>query len=245
MSSDLLTSVLPSIVVIGIADILAAYAAYIAIAVRGGLSVSIFRSRALWTAVLAVLLAFLLTLWDNTQVLFPPGYHVLGDAIEYFVLLPAVGAGLLIWIDRTVKTLIRLDYLRRDVAGWRRFNPVYWALFALNVAFAILPAFFASLRPGSAAPTVTLLTDMPTVVLFAYSAYALFLGSRRTRDKTFRRHATWFGYLVLSIFLVIAVIAFDPNGTQPVLDHLPFLLIAYCLYGLSKNLVPVNRLLPD
>jgi hypothetical protein len=245
MSSDFLTSVLPTIVVIGIADVLTAYAAYTALTVWRGMSISIFRSRALWTAILAVLVGILLTLWNNVNALFPQPYYDLGIAIEYFLLAPAVVVVLLVWIDRTMKTLIRLDYLRRDVAGWRRFNLAYWTLVALDVAVSYLPAVVHSSTLPVLTPLLAFLSLSPLIILLVYSSYSLFLGSRKTPDTTFRRHLAWLGCSVLAMFLVVLVVSIDPTGTQPALDHLPFILMAYCLYRLSRSLVPVNRFQPD
>jgi hypothetical protein len=41
-------------------------------------------------------------------------------------------------IDRTNGTLIRLDYLRKDIIGWRKARPFYWLAVSLFTVFFVI-----------------------------------------------------------------------------------------------------------
>jgi hypothetical protein len=242
MSSDLLTSTIPYVGVVVITDALAFYAAYLSFSVSRGLSVPIYRSRAIWTGILAILLGLGLTASGNVGSFIPQPYYLVAIVAVYGILYPLAIFVIFFWIDRTLAMVIRLDYLRRDLLGWRRFRFVYWAF----AAAALVSYAFFSLPPPNLPSSIAIILIVAPSLLYAlplgYASIALVLGGRRTRDNTFRLHAKWFGLATASIVVVVVWANFT---TDPFIGSLPYILIGYCLYKMARYLVPSHRLKLD
>jgi hypothetical protein len=229
MSSDFVSSTLPLIVIAVASDAIIFYAAYLALSVWRGLAVPIYRSRALWTAFLAILFSFAAPFSVNVDTIFPEAYRFVASIVIYNVLYTLVIAVLFGWIDRTISTVIRLDYLRRDLLGWRRFRFVYWGFAAGSLVLNI----FSS----PSVPLIAIAGFVFLLVTLTYASIALVMGSRRTLDMTFRSHARWGGYCMLAIILTALTFVATSNV---ILSDLPLLLISYSLYKMAKSLVPVG-----
>jgi hypothetical protein len=228
---------LPVLAIIVIGDAIAVYASYLAISVWHGLAVPIYRSRALWTGFLAILFALVYALSVDVGAIFPPPYTILALIAIYLLLYPLVLAVLFIWIDRTIGTLIRLDYLRRDLVGWRRLRLAYWviAISSLVLNYSVVVNYSVYF------PTFFVYTLETLLIIFAlaYGSIALVVGSRRTKDMTFRSYAKWSGYCVLAIILASAGFLVTNDMT---LLSIPAIPISYSLYKMAKYLVPVGKL---
>jgi hypothetical protein len=224
MSSDLLTPLLPLVGLVGIDDIITLYAAYLALSVWKGLAVPVYKRRALWMALLAILFALISTLSTFT------------NSFVIYVVLSTLFLGVLFgWIGITISTLIRLDYLRRDLLGWKRIRVLYWGF-----AIGTLVLNAGSPSTTSVAPLDSPLLDLLLIMVFfpfVYASVVLIMGSTRTGDMTFRSHVKWGGYCLLAIVLSGVVYFATPN---PVLESLPLPLISYCLYKMAKLLVPAG-----
>jgi len=211
MSNDSLILLL-SYVVFVIAGGVSAYAAYIALSVRRGLVVSIYRSRALWTGVFLIVISIAFIGTAD-----PPLFTYIG--------LPLTVV-LLAYIDRTIGTITRLDYLRRDVLGWRKLR-IPWAASAMIYYYPVFALFNGSIIYDFLAP-------FP----LGYLSLTLIVGSRRTRDMTFQSHARWFAYL-LGTFALFAISINTTSSLLPV--SFVDVLSSYCMYRMAKSLVPVSR----
>jgi hypothetical protein len=240
MSSDFLTSTIPYLAVIGISNVLVLYAAYLSFSVWRGLSVPIYRSRAIWTGVLAVLLGLTSITSGNVNALFPAPYSLVGIVAVYGILYPLAIFVLFFWIDRTMAMIIRLDYLRRDLLGWRRFRFVYWGFAAGSFVFYLLgnPILLPNPTPTDVFVFGGVLS-LTYAVPWGYASLALVVGRRRTRDATFRLHLKWFGLCIASIVFAGLTYSLIPD---PFIGNLPFVLIAFCLYKMARFLVPAQRL---
>jgi hypothetical protein len=173
----------------------------------------------------------------NVSVLFPSSYFYVAVVLVYFTLYPGVIFGLFVWIDRTITTLIRMDYLRRDLARWSKLRWVYWTLVGIMFAMYFIGFFYPE------GPTI--LGDIFLVFLLlpvAYGSLALVIGSRRTTDMTFRHHAKWLGYAIGSLILISLIYGLTTNI---VLRSAPFLLISYFFYKVARFLVPVGKFQAD
>jgi hypothetical protein len=241
MSSEFLAYGLPYLGLLSFTDAIMLYAAYLAITVSRGLAVAVYKARALWTALLA-LLVFVAFTYSGLLYVADPNISVAfnragpaGTDLVFLVLILV----LLVWVDRTIASMIRLDYLRRGILRWKKVRPLYWAM--IGIAVGIYLAGFYLLPNFGYEPSPTLLPLLiPLLVIpLAHASLALTVGGRRTRDKTFRSHVSWFGYFVAaflgqSVFYVFVSNPFE-NG--------PFFLAeAYCLYRMARYLVPVSRL---
>jgi len=238
MPSDFLISTVPYLGIIVVSDLGLVYAAYLSLSVWRGLSVPIYRSRALWTGILALLIGVATPISGNVSVLFPSSNFYFAAILVYFTLYPGVIFGLFVWIDRTITTLIRMDYLRRDLARWSKLRLVYWTLVGVMFATYFIGFFFYPEGPP-------ILTDIFLVFLLlpaAYGSLALVIGSRRTTDITFRHHAKWLGFAIGALILISLISVLTTNI---VLQSAPFLLISYCFYKVARFLVPVGKFQAD
>ncbi len=216
------------------------YAAYISFAVRRGLVVPLYRSRALWLGTSAILWGVASIFLGNFEPRVSTYYGVVGLVFFLGVAVPTLLV-FLVWIDRTLSTLIRLDYLRKDIVGWKKVRPLYRLGVALVFVFSLFNPSVQYLRYLSSInyviKTISVATvlDLPIVVIvLAYASAALTVGSIRTRDLTFRNHAKWFGYAIVGLLAVLLL----PN----ILYMLAEIWFAYCFYRMARSLVPVNKL---
>lgn len=241
MSSDFLTSTIPYFGVIGISDALLLYAAYLSFSVWRGLSVPVYRSRAIWNGMLAIILGLGLTASGNVGLFSPRPYYLLVVIAVYGILYPFAILVLYFWVDRTLSTIVRLDYLRRDLLGWRRFRYLYWAFAAGALVSYFL--FISTAPPASSDALVLLVLNIVSsavyVVPFGYATFALVVGVRRTRDTTFRLHLRWFGFTIASLVIIVVVYTLTPD---PFIGSLPYLPVSYGFYKMARSLVPVQRL---
>jgi hypothetical protein len=233
LSNDFLLTTVAYLGIILVSELGFAYAAYLSLSVWRGLSVPLYKSRALWTGILTLFVAVATPVSGNVSIVSPSQYYIVGIILVYGFLYPGTILGLFAWIDRTISTIIRLDYLRRDLVLWSKMRWVYWVLagiqFALYFAFLVYPQGPAPLYNAYA---IFLLAPA------AYGTIALLVGSRRTNDMTFRLHAKWVGLLVAAIILISAV---DTFTTNLALGSLPFLVIAFCFYKAARFLVPAGK----
>jgi hypothetical protein len=247
MSSEFLTAFVYWGIVV-VSDLGIAYAAYLALSVWRGLSVPIYRSRALWTGILAVFFGLGFPVSGNVGSLLPPNYTFVAVILAYFILFPAFVVAFFGWVDRTITMLIRLDYLRRDLILWSKLSWAFRAFAGATVIMAWIsaygsPSLFA-ITPGSEMSVrQQFFSDIYLIVLFliplAYGSAALVMGSRRTPDMTFRLHAKWLGYAAGAT--VLSFLAFGLT-VNPILGAIPFLLISYSFYKVARFLVPVGKL---
>jgi hypothetical protein len=237
LSNEFLFITIPYLGIIIVSDLGFAYAAYLSLSVWRGLSVPVYKSRALWTGILALIIAIVTPISGNVNVIFPSQYYVVGLILVYAILYPGAILGLFAWIDRTINTLIRLDYLRRDLTRWSKVRWVYWALTGIQLALYFGIVAFPQ-GPAILYNTYPIFLLAPA----AYGTIALLIGSRRTKDMTFRLHAKWIGYLMGAIILISVV---DSFTTNPALGNLPFLLIAFCFFKAARYLVPVGKFQGD
>lgn len=252
MSSEILPTTILYWAIVVLADFGSAYAGYIALSVWRGLSVPIYRSRALWIGVLAIVFCLGFPVSGNVGRLLPSNYYFVSVALTYFTLYPAFVIAFFAWIDRTITMLVRLDFLRRDLVGWSKMRWVFRAFAGATVVRAwiysayVTPSIFI-FQPGSdLSVRARFFSDPYLGVLFfiplIYGSIALVVGSRRTQDKTFRSHSKWLGYATGAV--VLSFLSFGLT-TDPILGAVPFLPVAYSLYRVSRFLVPIGKLSPQ
>jgi hypothetical protein len=170
------------------------------------------------------------------------------DALFYLIVFPLTFTVFFVWIGRTVGTLIRLDYLRKDIIGWKKARPLYWLVVVLFfVLFVINPGNLPNLGYlGIVNPIITTISDATGIlivpillILLAYASITLIVGSIRTRDLTFRNHAKWLGFAIGGLLAGFVLGIFLDNEF---LFFLGGILFAYCFSRTARSLVPVNKL---
>jgi len=229
MSNDLIATVIPTIVLTCATDAFSLYGAYLSISVRRGLTVAVYRSRALWMALLGILSTIVFT-YDGLTIIVPSSPFATVEVREILFAIP-LGV-ILVLIDRTVNTVIKLDYLRRDVLFWKKLRFVFGAVIVLfYVLFYSRYVYFLPDAQGFA-----LALYFPALV---YGAVAIAKGTMVTRDTTFRSHVKWFGYL-LATFIAGNVVYFLPISLA--IDLVFFALTSFCFYKMARFLVPTGKL---
>lgn len=249
MSSEIPLTTLIVVVEIAIAVIVLLYSAYISFTIRRGLVVSLYRSRAFWLGILAILWCLFFIFFGhignpptNTYVLFS-AYHVVAGLVFYAgVLLPTLIVFLAL-IDRTNGTLILFDYRRKDILGWKKARPLYWltvALFAVCYVIDLGPTpgygYYQTNIPRSVISFTSSYGFSLLFIALAYGASVLVVGSIRTRDLTFRNHIKWLG-LSLATFLALLL-----GFVSPDIAYLIGIVFAYFWFRMARLLVPVNKL---
>jgi len=229
MSSDLILVVLPALVLTGITDIFALYAAYLSLSVRRGLAVPVYRSRALWMAFLGISAAIVFTYEGFTNI--SPTSPL--TSIEFREILFAIPLGIiLILIDRTANTLIKMDFLRRDLLLWKKLHFVYGT--AVVLFYVLYYSRYVYFVPD--AEVIALVLYFSALI---YGALAIARGTTVTRDMTFRSHAIWFGIL-LAAFITGSVLYFAPVPLD--ISFVCFTVASYCFYKMAGSLVPAGKL---
>lgn len=234
MPSDFLTVVLPLIGLLGLIDALMLYATYLSLSVWRGLSVPIFRSRALWMALFGIPLVVALNYSAITRTIIPT-QSLLSAPIISEIMFTFAFIALFVWIDRMVASVIRLDYLRRDLLSWKRIRIAYWILVAISNVL-----FFSRYLYNSIPTAASLLGLVP----LAYGSVVLAKGARTTSDMTFKSHVKWLGFLGSAIIPALSVYGFY-GVSVPVPTYLLVAVVAYCFYKMARFLIPVGRLSAD
>ena len=244
MSSDLLTVFVPLTIVIAAGDVLVLYAGYLSFSVRRGMAVPIFRSRALWMGALALVFLPGVTVGNHVDSLVPQSYLPVIQILSNILVFPAVILVIVAWADRTIESIIRLDFQRRDLIRWKISRPVYWSVIALQFVFYVGISPLVPNIQSLGTDTLNLLGDIYLLLflfIFLYPAVVLVVGRSRTFDNTFKAHIKWASFFFGSLAIFGVWYQFVPN---PVIGSLPVLLTCYCLYEMAKHLVPSERMAP-
>jgi len=234
MSGDLLTFTIPVIGITAVFDAFALYACYLSASVWRGLVVPTYRVRALWLAAICALSALVLTEFGFSAVL-TPNYSSESPALREFLYLLPLSA-ILVWIDRTVNAVIRLDYLRRDVLRWRKLRYAYGSI----AAAGIVVFYSRYLYPTPDAMTIGFILIFSQLI---YGMLALVRGALVTKDTTFKIHIRWFGLFLLAFIVAGLIYALTYSNTSYLAPDLAaFAASGYCLFRMAKSLVPSSKI---
>jgi hypothetical protein len=203
----------------------------------------VFRNRAFWITALGVV-TFIQAL---------PGYilpihdFMIGGVaffeISWFMLFLTY----LAFVDSTIMVALQLDFFHRDPLRWKKGRFVVYLVLGIFVALILLVAL------GTVSnPSVSLIVIIPlavsTVVVVPYSGVALFVGARRTQDRTLRRHLILLAFvfaLYISHFVVASTNQNNPTQAVTLLDDFLILGGIYTLYQAVMTLSVVGRLEVD
>ena len=178
MSSELLAYQLAYASMLVLVDSVFVYSSYLALSVWKGLAVSVYKGRAFWTALLAILVVVAFSYAGVLHIRFPhastslsqPQASSLATGAEADVVFTALALAAYAWVDRTMATMIRLDYLRRDILGWRRLRPFYWA--GIAVGFGAYYYVVDGLPPSTGISYSTLILETAYVLVLVPMFYA-------------------------------------------------------------------------
>ena len=135
MSSNLLLTI-DTFVLLGTLVFYAA-ASYRSFSVRRAMATPLYRTRALWTGVVALIGAFYSVTaivaenFSSPQSFFQ-GTQPLWEFV-FFAVLTIVGSLIVFsWIDSTIGVALDLDFLHRDAVGWKRLRKLAWAVVVIG-----------------------------------------------------------------------------------------------------------------
>ena len=219
------------------------YAVYWALDTRKALAVRVYRSQALGTGLLALMV------WLSYTSIFELSgspNEQLSQGVTVFAFV-ALLLALFYFADITVRASRRSDPLLRDTLQWSKVRIPLWL--AIAVSFCIILAVVAY---GTITNNLAILNDISTGdfgnaafnIDFNYLIYLPFVGViplavvwfRAKWDRILRRHFLW---LIVALVMLFAT-TFITVGFIVV-----FLAAGYFLYRASRSLAPVSRLTRD
>jgi hypothetical protein len=203
----------------------------------------VFRNRAFWITALGLV----------TFIQAVPGYITpvhdfsIGGVpffvIAWFTLFFAYFA----FVDSTIMVALQMDFFHRDTLHWKRGRfVVFLALGILFIALLLVALGIVSNSANSAALLIPLVVS--TFVVLPYAGVALFVGARRTQDRTLKRHLILLALvfiLYISHFIVASTNSNNPTQVFTLLDDSLILGGVYTLYRAVMTLSVVGRLEKD
>jgi len=219
------------------------YAIYWALDTRKALAVRVYRSQALATGLLALMVwlsytsIFELSGSPNEQL--SQGVTVLGFA--------ALLLALFYFADITVKASRRSDPLLRDTLHWSKVRIPLWLAISVSYGILLVVVAYGTITNNLAILNAIGTGDFGNAVFnidFNYLIYLPFVGViplvvvwfRAKWDRTLRRHFLW---------LIVALVMLFATTFLTVGFILVFLAAGYFLYRASRSLAPLSRLTRD
>jgi hypothetical protein len=231
MPSDILPTI--DAIFLVIAVLITALASYRAFQVRRAIPGQIYRSRALWTGMVALLIIpygiFIITgelgvIAGNPNPFSGPPNLVVG--VTFAVLSVVDSIIIFFWLDSTIGVAYELDFFHRDTLHWRRFRKLTWALLVIG-------AFGGGLATNT---SQYLIADVFLGIPVSYAAITLAKGVTRIYDETMKRYMKWVGLLVAALVMEIVTV------TLNIFLNFPLVAFAYFLYRAAISLSIRNRL---
>jgi hypothetical protein len=200
---------------------------YRALKIGRALVSSVYRSRAYWLA--ALMVAFTIAAL-NTYVTYPN--TLLGNFLSrndynfpFLVELTLVFA----FIDSVILVAMEMDFFHRDTLHWRQLRALAYVIVLVGIFI----------------PTISnsLLFIIPTylaVIFVVYSIAVLIVASRRTPDRTLKRHTRLLGYAF--VIYIVSVLVFSIPIWGNVISDLLVAIFAYLIYLATMALSPLSRI---
>ncbi len=209
------------------------YAAYWAFAVRHALVGHGYRNQALWLGVLSVCLALDLAV---------PSPTTSNAAITILVNIPiiAVALGFFAFIDATVPIARRSDPRLRNILHWEKVRFAAWAF----LIWVVITSVYAQVTSDNTGSNIV----VPLFALAVIGAPPLFIGARRSMDRSLRESLKWLGAGMVSLLgiLLVAIVEAALNVSDSYYASEGYaavvLLFAYLLYKSARSLAPINRI---
>ena len=134
------------------------------------------------------------------------------------------------FIDSVILVAMEMDFFHRDTLHWRRLRvPAY---------VVVLVAIFFPTTSNS--PLFTIAAFLAALFPFVYSITVLIVASRRTPDRTMKRHTRLLGY-AFSMY-VVSVLVFQIPIYGNLISDLFLIIFAYLIYLATMSLSPMSRI---
>jgi hypothetical protein len=217
----------------------ASYIVYRAIRLRTAFVDSIYRARALWTAV-GALTVFSLLLADYVDTVFGQTATTITGVLVEDLFWGFTFIGLYLWIVSNITVALSADFFNRDALMWRKagrfITPL--AVFVTYFLFSLPPWWVPeTLNNGGLASNI--LTAI-VVAVVVYAAATMALISVRIKDRVTKSYTKWVALSVLATLLIIAV-----SSAMFALFFAPVVFWGYCMYRSVGSLAIRTRTLPS
>jgi hypothetical protein len=217
---------------------------YRAVTMRRGFIDPVYRSRALWSAVLM----FTIILTNAMTFVNLPNDTI--DNIIGFSPFLALVLVIYAYVDRSVMVAMSTDFFHRNTLHWLQFRRPGYGLMTAGalVTFGIviaLPQYIQSSGPTTTAPFWVAI-GLQVFFLFAIfvlgiSALALGVASRRTSDRNLRRSIRLLGYALGLFVASLAILTASNSAPAIVAGNILTLGATYFLYRSTMSLTALGR----
>ena len=196
----------------------------------------VYKSKALW---MAALMSSILLSELSAFAQFPS--TVLGSLLATSPLILVILVSYA-FVDRTILVAMRSDFFHRDVIGWMKvrlsgFILVAGALCLLAADSALVPSDAPTTPFWSTVAFGIFVVVVPLVL--GYAAIAIVISTRRTPDRTLKRHILFLGLSLACFAMVLALFA-SPN--TDLFDYLEDALNVGSLYLLYRAVMSLTIL---
>jgi hypothetical protein len=202
-------------------------ATYRALKIGRALVSSVYRNRAYWLAALTI--AFIIT-GLNVYVTYPNtplGYFLNRNDYNFLFLVEL--SLVFAFLDSVILVAMEMDFFHRDTLHWRQLRiPAYVVVFVGIFIGAVSDALLPNI--------LTLLA----AVFIVYSIVVLIVASRRTPERTLKRHTRLLGYAFVAYAVSVVVFTIPMWGN--LLSDLFVIIFAYLIYLATMSLSPMTRI---
>jgi hypothetical protein len=211
------------------------FATYRAVQIGRVLMRGVYRSRAFWSAgTMTVIIISTLVGYLPSAIAVSGFLDVLG-LIVFFT-----------FVDSSVRVAQDMDFFHRSTLSWQRLRKPFYILLFASAAIALWAGYLAS--PDTLLAMVGGAQFYLVIgPLYVYSAAALFLGARKTPDRTMRRFVKTLGLALACVAIYLTIwIPFTPFSVtvQDLGAMISYFFVpaaAYFLYLAVMSLSPVGR----
>ena len=211
----------------------------------GRVSISrVYRGRAYGTAILLVLVAFVL-LYSPPIVSIPSTFFS-PLSLAGGLSLVLLEAALFAFIDGAVNVAMDSDFFHRDSLKWSGLRSAFYPIVIVSASVSVLGGSYdqSVQNPSQWLNYGPPLGVLLLLITYGYSAAALVVSARRTADMTLKRYVRTLGFSVLGVMAAILVEVYYSWSADP-LSNLPlgavFVVLSFLLYRAVMSLSPMGK----
>ncbi len=138
-----------------------------------------------------------------------------------------------IMVDSTILAALDTDFFHRNTLRWRQIRLVLYPLFVAFLAYAFLPSNATNSLPGIVLDVVV----ATFLFIFVYTTATAVVSARRTPDRPLRRFMALSGLFLFGFIVNTLIFSFISKGFSFFL----FVVFAYITYRMAMSLSPVGK----
>jgi hypothetical protein len=217
---------------------------YRALEIRLGFADATYRARALFSAVFLLVILIV-----NSFNFIPLPNNALGAVVGFLPIMAVILAAFAI-TDSNVQVAIHSDFFHRAILRWTDLR-----LFAVAVLFgsgilissaiATDPLGWFANSPQASDPSWVLVSFyqffIVAPIVLAYGGLGLIVGSRRTPDRTLKRHIRLLGAAIVSFVLALLFFTIGANDAAVIIGNGLVVVTTYVLYLSAMSLTSLGH----